>query len=77
MQPSLFYYYDASVVETTTMLITKKVEPFTDDWREDTFEKRLFIVGILETYIPGDGERFFAELEKELDSNVSAGTRAQ
>jgi hypothetical protein len=67
LQPSLFYYYDSSVVETTTMLITKKVEPFTDDWRKDTFGKRLFIVGILETYIPADGQKFLLELEKEID----------
>ncbi len=66
LRPSLFYYYDSSVVETSTMLITKKVEPFTPAWREDTLSKRLIIVGILETYIPGDGEKFFLELEKEL-----------
>ncbi len=69
LQPSLFYYYDSSVVDTKTMLITKKVEPFTDEWRKDTFGKRLFIVGMLETYIPTDGERFFGELEKEIDSS--------
>lgn len=66
LRPSLFYYYDSSVVDTTTMLITKKVEPHTDAWRADTLV-RLIIVGILETYIPGDGERFFQELEEELD----------
>ncbi len=66
LRPSLYYYYDSSVVDTVTMLITKKVEPFTDAWREDTFSKKLIVVGILETYIPGDGEKFFLELEKEL-----------
>jgi len=73
LQPSLFYYYDSSVVETTTMLITKKVEPSTDEWRKDTFGKRLFIVGILEAYLPSDGERFLQELEKELDSSTAPG----
>ena len=48
-------------------MITKKVEPFTDEWRTDTFGKRLFIVAMLESYLPGDGERFIAEIEKELD----------
>jgi len=75
-QPSLFYYYDSSVVDTTTLMITKKVEPFTDDWRKDTFSKRLFIVGILETYIPSDGERFLAELEKEIDASPEPGPDA-
>lgn len=73
LQPSLFYYYDSSVVETATMLVTKKVEPFTAGWREDTFSKRLFVVGMLETYIPGDGQRFLAELEQELDSSAGPG----
>jgi hypothetical protein len=69
LQPSLFYYYDSSVVEVTSLLVTKKVEPFTDDWRKDTFSKRLFILGMLETYIPADGEQFLSELEKELDAS--------
>lgn len=67
-RPSLFYYYDAFVVDTTTTRIVKKVEPFTDDWRVDTFSKRLFVVGLLETYIPYDNERFFAEMDREIDA---------
>lgn len=67
-RPSLFYYYDAFVVDTTTTRITKRVKPFTDEWREDTFSKRLFIVGLLETYIPYENDRFFAEMIRELDA---------
>ena len=68
LQPSLFYYYDESVVDPRTTLITKKVEPFTDTWREDTFGKRLIIVAVLETYLPSDGQKFLTEIEKELDA---------
>ncbi len=67
LRPSLFYYYNASVVDTTTVRITKKVEPFTEEWRKDTFSKRLFIVGLLETYIPHENVRFFEEIERELE----------
>lgn len=68
LRPSLFYYYDRSVVETGTFATTKKVEPFTEVWRADTFGKRLFILGVLETFLPWDGETFLSELDKELDS---------
>jgi hypothetical protein len=55
------------VVDTTTLLITKKVAPFTDDWRRDTFSKRFFVVGVLEAYLPDDGKKFFEELDQEMD----------
>ncbi|HVJ92074.1 MAG TPA: hypothetical protein VM580_19870 [Labilithrix sp.] len=67
LQPSLFYYYDSSVVDTTTLLITKKVEPFTDGWREDTFGKRLVVLGILESYLPEDGAKFLNEVDKAIE----------
>ena len=67
MSPSTFYYYDASVVDTTTLWITKPVIPGTSEWREDTFGKRVSFVVILESMLPGDGERFFVELENAVD----------
>lgn len=68
LQPSLFYYYDARVSNTLTPADARDIEPFTDRWREDTFSKRLILVGILETFSPGDGMKFMAEIEKELDA---------
>ncbi|MCA9588558.1 MAG: hypothetical protein KC657_24745 [Myxococcales bacterium] len=65
-KPSLFYYYDKSVLDTEALTFTKKVEPFTDAWRDDTFSKRLFVLGILETFIPEDGRVFLEELDREL-----------
>ncbi len=67
LRPALFYSYNSSVVDGDTLFIFKKVEPFTDAWRKDTLGKRLIIVGILETYLPTDGNQFFTELEEELD----------
>lgn len=67
LHPSLFYYYDRSVVETNDLLITGKVVPFSDGWRKDTFDKELFIVSILETFLPVDEESFFSEVEKAID----------
>jgi hypothetical protein len=65
-KPSLFYYYDKSVLDTDTLTFTKRVEPFTEAWRADTFSKRLFVLGILETFIPEDGRVFLEELDEEL-----------
>lgn len=67
LHPSLFYYYDRSIVDTKTLAITGKVEPYTPGWRKQTFGKRLFIVTILETFLPVDEENFFEEMETAID----------
>jgi SGNH hydrolase-like domain, acetyltransferase AlgX len=66
-QPSLFYYYDSSVVDTKTLFITGSVTPYTPGWREDTFSRRVMLMVMLETYLPGDGERFLVEVETAID----------
>ena len=68
LQRSLFYYYDETVMAPGSTQ-TKKVEPFTDSWRADTF-KRLVIVAVLETYLPVDGQKFLGEIERELDATT-------
>ena len=68
LQPSLVYFYDETVVETKTYAM-RKVEPFTDTWRSDTFGKRLIIVAVLETFLPEDGRKFIDEIAKELDAH--------
>lgn len=72
LSPSLVYFYDESVTDPKTRLITKKVVPFTDDWRKDTFARRLILVAVLETFLPADGQKFLNEVEKELDANPFA-----
>jgi hypothetical protein len=67
LRPSLHYYYDVSVLDTSTLAFVKKVEPFTEQWRADTFGKKLVVLGILETFLPEDGAKFLAEMDKELD----------
>jgi hypothetical protein len=67
LSPSLVYFYDESVMDVKTQLTIKKVVPFTDDWRRDTFSRRLLIVAVLETYLPYDGEKFLGEIEREVD----------
>jgi len=66
-RPSLFYYYDRTVFETEHETIVGKVEPFTPKWREETFSKDLYVMDVLETYLPVQGQDFLSELEKELD----------
>ncbi len=67
LRPSLFYYYNAQVVDLATMAPGPKVMPHTAKWREETFSKRLVVMGILETYLPADGESFIQEVEEEVD----------
>lgn len=66
--PAYVYFYDESIVDSDTTLIIKKVVPFTDEWRKDTFGRQVIIVGVLETFLPEDGKKFLDEVEKELDS---------
>jgi hypothetical protein len=66
LQPSLVYFYDATVMVTKTNEM-RKVEPYTEAWRRETFGKRLVIVAVLETFLPDDGKKFIGELEQELD----------
>ncbi len=66
LSPSLFYYYDESSYDPKTGLFLEKIVPFTDKWRADTLSRRLYLVVVLETYLPVDGKKFIDELEKEL-----------
>lgn len=65
LQPSTVYFYDVTAVDVKSNAM-KPVEPFTDEWRRETFEKRFFLVAVLETFLPEDGRKFVGELEKEL-----------
>jgi hypothetical protein len=65
LQPSLFYYYDETSIDTKTRA-TKKLEPLTPSWRDDTFGKRLIVVAVLETYLPDDGAKFLSEIEQAI-----------
>ena len=66
-RPSLFYYYDKTIFETEHETIIGKVQPYTEGWRSDTWSKKLFIVDVLETYLPAQGLDFLDEIEKDAD----------
>lgn len=72
LSPSLVYFYDESVTDPKTKILIKKVAPFTDDWRKDTFSRKLVLVAVLETFLPVDGQKFLDEVEKELDAHPFA-----
>lgn len=66
LEPSLFYYYDSRVIDGRTNETLRQVDVKSRAWREDTLSRRLIVVGMLESYLPGESDKFFAELEAAI-----------
>ena len=64
--PTSFFYYNKTVFDTEHETTLGKVEPHTPAWRADT-SRRLIIVDVLESYLPGLGQDFLDDLESDLD----------
>jgi hypothetical protein len=67
LQPSIFYFYDEHVIDTTTERVLGRVQADTDAWRRETFSKRVIVVDVLESQLPATNERFLTEIERGLD----------
>lgn len=65
-RPSIFYYYDKTIFDTERDDVRGEVKPHTPEWRADTWSKKLFIVDVLETYLPVQSVDFLDEIEDDL-----------
>jgi hypothetical protein len=66
LQPSVFYFYDEHVIDTSDEHVRGPIQPGSDAWREETFSKSLFVLGVLESHLPDANDRFLDEIEEEL-----------